>query len=366
MQLDAVRTLPNGTVDPDPGVATTISAGLIFATRQRQPNSDVPNTVLVLALEAPAAETVTVDLYVVFEDSPPPQNVGDLPGAVPSARFYLIASGVVVTGSRLLARECFLGGQVYARVTADTLTTSRKLRATCAPGQASESAGGATVVTTTQLPATLGQKNAAGSLSVVLASDDHMKGQAGPVALASAAEAANDLTLARYLLTPPVLTDGQVVTLQVDPNGYLKGREQYTAVAEDNTNGVYAMARLPISAPTYAWSNAFNSAVATNMVAKVTPGLLRYVQGYLDLAIGAGTFYVMCLNEISAVNGVRVLLAPPKKIVVPAVPVDMPFVFDFNAEGVWASTGITIAVSTTGGTTLTLAAAQMIAQAMYK
>ena len=171
MQLDAVRTLTNGTVDPDPGVASTISAGLVFATRQRQPNSDVPNTVLVLALEAPAAETVTVDLYAVIEDSAPPQDVGNLPGAVPSARFFLIATGVVVTGSRLLARECFLGGQIYARVTADTLTTPRKLHATCAPGQASEAASGATVVTTTQLPTVLGQQAASGSLSVVESRD---------------------------------------------------------------------------------------------------------------------------------------------------------------------------------------------------
>lgn len=171
MQLDAVRTLTNGATDPDPGVASTISAGLVFATRARQPNSDVPNTVLVLALEAPAAESVTVDLYSVFEDQAAPQDVGNLPGALASSRFYLVASGVVITGSRLLAREVFLGGQVYARVTADTLTTPRKLRATCAPGQASEAASGGTVVTTAQLPPTLGQQTKANSLSVTFPSN---------------------------------------------------------------------------------------------------------------------------------------------------------------------------------------------------
>jgi hypothetical protein len=221
MQLDAVRTITNGATDPDPGVASTISAGLVFATRTRQPSSDVPNTVLVLALEAPSSETVTVDLYAVFEDTAPPQSIGDLPGAVPSSRFYLFASGVVVTGSQLLARQCFLGGQIYARVTSDTLTVPRKLRATCSQGTAA-SAGATTAITAAQLPAALGRTNAAGSLSVVLASDDHMKGQAGGIGFASAAEAANTLNLARYLAAPPTLTDGQVQLLLADALGNLK------------------------------------------------------------------------------------------------------------------------------------------------
>lgn len=425
MQLDAVRTLTNGATDPDPGVASTISAGLVFATRARQPNSDVPNTVLVLALEAPAAESVTVDLYSVFEDQAAPQDVGNLPGSLASSRFYLVASGVVVTGSRLLAREVFLGGQIYARVTADTLTTPRKLRATCAPGQASESAGGATVVTTTQLPPALGQQTKANSLSVVLASDDHMKGQAGPASLASAAEAANVLGLirynatppaptdgqvmafqaddagnlkvvapvvgqgaaislataaraanvlglSRYNATPPTLTDGQLIVQQLDINGNLKAREQYAAVAEDNTNGVYATVRAPLAVATYALSNAFNAQVATNVIVKASPGVIYgRVQGYLDLAIGAGTFFILVLNEVSAVNGTRNLLRGQRKIVVPAVAVDMPFELDFG-DGVFFSTGCTICVSTTGGNgagtaNVTLAAAQMIVEsARYK
>ncbi len=213
MQLDAVRTLTNGATDPDPGVASTISAGLVFATRARQPSSDVPNTVLVLALEAPSTETVTVDLYAVFEDTSPPQDVGNLPGALANSRFYLIATGVVVTGSRLLAREVFLGGQVYARVTADTMTVPRKLRATCAPGQASEAASGGTVVTTTQLPPALGQQTMANSVGVAIASNQ------SAIPTISGTPAKTDNTT--YIVTGNMSADVVGPAITVGPEGRL-------------------------------------------------------------------------------------------------------------------------------------------------
>jgi hypothetical protein len=220
-------------------------------------------------------------------------------------------------------------------------------------------------VSSTQLPTTIGQKAAAASTSVVLASDDHTKGQAGPLALP--AEAANILSLVQYKATPPTLTDGQVALLGADANGYARIREQYGPVAEDETNGVYATQRLPLSVATYALSHEYNAQLATNAIIKASAGVVYgRVIGYLDLAIGAGTFYVLALNEVSAVNGTRALLRAPRKIVVPAVPVDMPFELDFG-DGVYFSTGLTICVSTTAGNgvktaNVTLATANLIVE----
>lgn len=187
----------------------------------------------------------------------------------------------------------------------------------------------------------VGQKPAASSIPVVLASD----GVAAPSTQLPAA---------------------------LDGAGNLKVAEQNAALAEDNTNGVIATANKPLAVATYANSQAFNAQLATNVIVKASAGVVRRVQGYLDAAIGAGTFYVCVLNEVSAVNGTRNLLRAPRKIVVPAVPVDMPFDLDFDDRGVFASTGIVIAVSTTGGNALgtvnlTLATANMLVESVrYK
>lgn len=46
------------------------------------------------------------------------------------------------------------------------------------------------------------------------------------------------LSGAEYNATPQVYDDGDVANNQADQNGYLKNREQYAPLAEDNVNGV--------------------------------------------------------------------------------------------------------------------------------
>lgn len=215
---------------------------------------------------------------------------------------------------------------------------------------------------------TAGTTTISGTVTV---EDQHTEGQAVPVALPAAA--LNSIPLAQYNTSAPTLTAAQVAALQSDVNGNLKVREQYGPVAEDETNGVIATRALPLAVATYATSHAFNAQVATNVIVKASAGVVYgKVQGYLDLALGAGTFYVLCLNEVSAVNGTRALLRGQRKIVIPAVPVDMPFELDFGEAGVYFGTGLTICVSSTGGNgagtaNVTLAAAQLVVESVrYK
>jgi len=85
-------------------------------------------------------------------------------------------------------------------------------------------------------------------------------------------------------------------------------------------------------------------ALATNHVLKASAGTLYSATVYIDPTIGAGAFYVLPLNQVSAVNGVRNLLLAP----IPCVAGD--YVTVPCGNGVAADTGITLALSSTVNT----------------
>lgn len=123
MKFEIEINVENGTVTPDPDAAPeSITAQQILRARLRQSQSDETCKQLVLALAAPVGETITCDLWHHDEAT----ALG-----TPEARFYRVATGIVVTARQLQVVPVFSGGPIYVEVTADTLTAPQKLKATC-------------------------------------------------------------------------------------------------------------------------------------------------------------------------------------------------------------------------------------------
>lgn len=200
---------------------------------------------------------------------------------------------------------------------------------------------------------------------VTLSPNNQVQGVTTATSTASTAQAVNDIPLGKYNLTVPTLTDTQLSPLQLDPSGYLKGREQYAPVAEDNTNGVIATTKLPTAVSTYVWSVAFTAALATNLVVKGSAGVVRSISGRIDSTATSGTYYLQLNNAISASNGTVTPLMAPFKVQHVSGTNDY-FSFDFTSEGIFASTGLSLALSTTDNTTLTLAGSFLQATALLK
>ena len=131
MQFEASINLPNATgVDPE---TNPIGRDKLLYVSPRLSGADVPNQAVTFFLEAPVGETITIDLWAVREDQP--KNLEpSTPDPIPSTRFALIATGLVITGSRLLQQHVKgVAGALYAEVTAETLSTERTLFAGGSP-----------------------------------------------------------------------------------------------------------------------------------------------------------------------------------------------------------------------------------------
>lgn len=150
---------------------------------------------------------------------------------------------------------------------------------------------------------------------------------------------------ADYNSTPITLTNGQVGTLQVDANGYLKVREQYQPGSEDNTNGNSAVIeKLLAGVSTYA------PTIFTNFGANAT----------LNVKATAGNVYsIYCQNTNAAVRYIQIhnTATTPGGGAVPllsfAIPATSSVFISHDmlvAGGVYFSTGIAFAFSTTSGT----------------
>lgn len=127
MKADQTVTIVNGDVHPDPIVApaTVGKALLIGITADARPSDRGVMKELVLAFAAPAAESVTLSVYVVDDATNTPA------GPDANTIFYLIEAGVVVTGQAVPTRVTGLSGLaggMYLRVTAETVTENRPLR----------------------------------------------------------------------------------------------------------------------------------------------------------------------------------------------------------------------------------------------
>lgn len=102
------------TVDPRTTPAD-VPAALIKSTPPTLPNTDQPPTVVVLALEGTAAQTVTVQQWALDESVEVP--FADSPSAVNAARrFYSVGATFVVTVGALSYQRA-VPGKVYYRLT---------------------------------------------------------------------------------------------------------------------------------------------------------------------------------------------------------------------------------------------------------
>lgn len=135
MQFEASLVIPNGETSLDPATNPIGRDKLLFLSA-RLSGADVPNQAVTFFLEAPVAEGITFDLWAVREDSAKGINPST-PEPVPSARFALIASAVVVAGSTLVQLHLKgNAGAVYAEVTAETISAARMLFAGASPNVA--------------------------------------------------------------------------------------------------------------------------------------------------------------------------------------------------------------------------------------
>lgn len=131
MKFQGAAQIVNGAAMPDPVANPELVKPESVLGLPIRPSNGDRVSVLLLALEAPAAESVTVDVFVADEATLPGAGASDpdLATALAARRFYLIATGVALDGGEAVSITPALGGPVYLRRTADTLTVARTLRA---------------------------------------------------------------------------------------------------------------------------------------------------------------------------------------------------------------------------------------------
>lgn len=250
-----------------------------------------------------------------------------------------------------------------------------------------------------KLPATLGQTNMAGSMSVTIASNqstitvdtelpaagaladatanptttsvgifghifngttwDRIRGGLN-TAVSSVTGWLNVLPGGKYNASQATLTDGQYTVAQLDSLGNQRSSEQFAPVAEDNTNGVIAVQIKPLTVSTYAPSitNDWGSNVTLNVKASA---------GTTFSAIGvnrnAGTRYLQLHNTATT----------PSTAAVPLISFPVPtnsILFIGNDlltnNGIFFSTGIAYAWSTTAGTYTAATASEHDTTVLFK
>lgn len=163
-----------------------------------------------------------------------------------------------------------------------------------------------------------------------------------------------------YNITPPTLVDGASNAVQLDVNGNLKTREQYAAVAEDNTNGVIAGVEKPLATNTYAPTLATSLGAAATANVKATAGNVLSLYAYNT---NAAARFVQLHNTATTPGGGAV---PIYTFLVPAtgaVLIDHQF---FVNSGAYFGTGIAFGFSTTAGTYTAATAAESFIHVHYK
>lgn len=133
MKFEASLVISNGATGPDPD-AGAVGRNKLLLLNPRDPGADVPNQAVTFFLEGAAGETVTIDLWAVREEAPKRPMEPTTPDPVPSERFALIASGVVIT-ARVITQVHLKGiaGAVLPEVTAETIAADRTLYAAGSP-----------------------------------------------------------------------------------------------------------------------------------------------------------------------------------------------------------------------------------------
>lgn len=132
MLFPAVSTVESGATGPDPVTNPGDVPDALLARLGRQYPQSQPTVVPAwLVLDAPAAETVTADVWVLDDGTDIDPGADDPTAGLAARKFYLLESAVTLTGGELylLASGTPLAaGTLYLRVTADTLTATRIVR----------------------------------------------------------------------------------------------------------------------------------------------------------------------------------------------------------------------------------------------
>lgn len=183
----------------------------------------------------------------------------------------------------------------------------------------------------------------------------------GPAADNAAATGNPVLVGAEYNLSAQTYADGDVANLQADVNGNLKTREQYQPTFEDNTNGNAAtIEKLLGGVSTY------SPTLFTNFGANAT----------LNVKATAGNVYAIhCQNTNAAIRYIQLhnTATTPAGGAVPlitfAIPASSSVTITHDllvASGVYFSTGIAFAFSTTLGTYTAGTAAEQSTTILFK
>jgi hypothetical protein len=150
------------------------------------------------------------------------------------------------------------------------------------------------------------------------------------------------------------IVDGlnRTISSVVSADGYaLEAAEQYAAVGEDNTNGVFAICTKPIANSSYSLSYASTSTLVTSLLVKASPGKIFKMSGFLNYSGTDGYQHYIHLHNATSL---------PANTAIPlfSLPIDtrsssgpVKFEFEFAEEyGLYLNTGIVLAFSRTAGT----------------
>lgn len=134
MRFPAIVTVEPGVVGPDPVASPAdVPPTLLLRLPSNPAPTEAPSSATWAVLDAPAAESVTVDVYVLDEGSDVDPNADDPTIGLGARRFFLWQTGVSLTGGTVTSLmpagspACSLG-VLYLCPTADTLTTARFVR----------------------------------------------------------------------------------------------------------------------------------------------------------------------------------------------------------------------------------------------
>lgn len=175
----------------------------------------------------------------------------------------------------------------------------------------------------------------------------------------------NVLPWAIYNASPTVRTEAQGGPLQSDTLGNLKVSESFTAVAEDNVNGVIRVKEMPSSSSAFASNLDASTVLEASSITSAVPAVLEKIEGRIDSTAPTGTYYIQTLNHTSLpADGVVTLLMAPKKIQ-HITGTDTNYTIDCGKYGIAANNGIIQCLSTTQATK-TISGAYLFSNAFYK
>lgn len=169
----------------------------------------------------------------------------------------------------------------------------------------------------------------------------------------------NSLPWTIYNATPTVRTEAQGGPLQADSSGNLKGVEQYSAQAEDNTNGVFAEAIKPLAVSTYSWTLFQNLGANATLNVKSTAGSIKSI--YCHNLASSPAYIQIHKTATTPTGGVT----PALSFLVPANGITLIDGQYLGENGYFCTTGIAFAYSTTEITYTAGTAGNQVTQIMY-